>query len=113
MRQIAFFSKIGGARRRYFCSRINLGADNVVTLIEIDLSDKHGLSTLVVRLPPHDVDTVDEILDALVEQAGRWNKELIDQLADMAAYISHPKNLLESKGKIDYEHWAHRLLREL
>lgn len=108
-----FFSKIGGVKRRYFCSKIHLRADNVVTLIEIDLSDKHGLSTLVMRLPPHDADTVDEILDALVEQAGRWNKELIDQLADMAAYISHPKNLLESKGKIDYDHWAHRLLREL
>lgn len=107
-----FFSKVLGARRRYFCSQIEQKVDNVITLIEIDLSDKHGLTTLVMRLPPGDTESIESILDALVAQAGHWNKELIDDLSDMAAYVAHPKNL-DGTEKIDYENWAYRLLREL
>lgn len=107
-----FFSKVLGVRRRYFCSEIKIKTDNVITLIEIDLSDKHGLTTLVMRLPSGDTESVESILDALVEQAGHWNKELIDELSDEAAYVSHPKNL-DGTEKIDYQNWAQRLLQEL
>lgn len=108
-----FFSKVLGIRRRYFCGEIRAKGDNVITLIEIDLSDKHGLATLLIRLPPEDYDLIEVILDSLVEHAGHWNKAQIDQVSDLAAYIAHPKNLVEGAEKIDYDRWAGRIIKEL
>jgi hypothetical protein len=107
------FMWMGSGKRRYFCGEIILMPDNVVTLLELDLSDKHGLTTLLLRLPPEDVDSIEMILEALVELAGRWDKELIDELADMATYVNHPKNLLEEGDNIDYDNWAARIMKDL
>jgi hypothetical protein len=107
------FIRVLGEKRRYFCSELIIMPDNIVTLLEIDLTDKHGLTTLLLRRPPYDMDSVGMILEAMVERAGRWNKELIDELADMATYVNHPKNLLEETDKIDYDNWAARIMKDL
>lgn len=108
-----FFSKLCETKRRYFCAEITVGPEDVVTLIEIDLSDKHGLTTLLLRVPPENPEFVETILEVLVEQAGHWRKTLIDELADTVAYISHPKNLMEDTDDINYQEWALRIIRDV
>ncbi len=108
------FLSIGGAKRRYFCAEITLAGDTIAKILEIDLTDKHGLSTLVLRLAPSsDTDNIDLILDALVEKSGRWNKELIHDLADICAYVTHPKSLSEKTEVLVYENWGNRIISEL
>lgn len=108
-----FFCRVAGIRRRYFCGEIVLLPDDILTIIEIDLSDKHGLTTLLIRLSPENEASVEIILDTLVEHAGHWSKKLIDDIADTVAYVTHPKNLEAKESDVDYESWASRIVREI
>ena len=106
-----FFCRVAGIRRRYFCAEVALLPDDIMTVVEIDLSDKHGLTTLLIRLSPENEAAVEIILDTLVEQAGHWTRKLIEELTDTAAYVIHPRNLGE-EDKVDYESWVKRIIQE-
>lgn len=107
------FLKVAGSNRRYLCGEIEVLPDTVITILEIDLSDKRGLSTLVMRLPPDEDEAIGNILDALVGKSGHWDRDLVNDLTDMCTYVAHPKELSNETPTEVYENWAVRILREL
>jgi hypothetical protein len=113
-KQKSFLTIAGGAKRRYFLAEITWFDNPIANILEIDLTDKHGLSTVVLQLAPDSgADIIDEILNALVDKSGRWDKERIHELTDMCAYVVHPKSLSEETEKLVYENWASRIISEL
>jgi len=109
------FLSLGQGTRRYFHAEIQQFGETIANILEIDVSDQHGLSTMVCMGPTGER-VIDQILAEMIKKTGRWDKKLNNKLMDFCAYIAHPKGLLsqsQEELKIVYENWGTRLLAEI
>lgn len=97
--------------RSFLYAQIDVSGGDSLHLVEIDLSDNHSLTTLIFRLKSNaDVDeTLKDILSELVHNAGRWDRELVQQLTLMQTYVPHPKELSADKPDVTFKNWASRI----
>ena len=100
--------------RAFLYAEIEICGGDSLHLIEIDLSDNHSLTTLVFRLRSNDSvdETLHEILSELVNNHGRWDRQLVQRLTLMQSYIPHPKVLGPDKPGMTFKNWATRIANE-
>ncbi|MBK8186652.1 MAG: hypothetical protein IPK77_05065 [Cellvibrio sp.] len=100
--------------RAFLYAEIEVSGGDSLHLVEIDLSDNHSLTTLVFRLKSDaNVDEIlTDILSELVKNGGRWDRQLIQNLTLMRAYIPHPKELSSDKPDVTFQNWASRIANE-
>lgn len=100
--------------RAFLYAEIEVTGGDSLHLVEIDLSDNHSLTTLIFRLKSNaNVDeALKSILSELVNNAGRWDRQLIQRLTLMQAYIPHPKELSPDKPGVTFQNWASRIANE-
>ena len=96
-----------GTKRRYFFGEIILEVSYAINILEIDLTDKYGLTTLVISLTQEAEEApIEIILNSLIEKAGRWDEELINSVTDRlptllirSAFLRKQKSMCTGIGR--------------